>query len=112
MKVQEAIKPDWFQSMSDADTDQTSTRKRANKSVNRTLEFLENVLEKKRKSKVNLCYQLTCGIVILPSIGLDIYFMSFNKYKCMLKISHLIQLLEIPKGDIFKKMQLFTFILC
>ena len=56
MKIQEAVLPDIFQCMSDGDTDNTSTRKRANKAVDRTLNFLDDILEKLKKSKV--CSQI------------------------------------------------------
>jgi hypothetical protein len=39
--------------MSDGDTDKTSTRKRATKAVDRTLNFLDDVLDKINKSKVS-----------------------------------------------------------
>ncbi|XP_052789942.1 queuine tRNA-ribosyltransferase accessory subunit 2-like [Mya arenaria] len=52
IKLQEAIQPDWFQCMSDADTDKMSTKKRAIKAVDRTLIFLEDIMEKRGKSKV------------------------------------------------------------
>ncbi|XP_060594806.1 queuine tRNA-ribosyltransferase accessory subunit 2-like [Ruditapes philippinarum] len=51
VKLQEAVLPDIFQCMSDGDTDKTSTRKRANKAVDRTLNFLDDVLDKINKSK-------------------------------------------------------------
>lgn len=52
MKIQEALLPDWFQAMSDGDTDKSSTRKRAQKAVNRTLAFLDQVLNIFKKSEV------------------------------------------------------------
>ncbi|KAL4218928.1 Queuine tRNA-ribosyltransferase subunit qtrtd1 [Mactra antiquata] len=47
----EAMIPDWFQSMSDADTDSTSTNKRAGKAVERTIKFLDLILENLKTSK-------------------------------------------------------------
>ena len=52
MKIQEAVLPDWFQSLTDCDTNTETKQKRAMKSVDRTLTFLDSVLEKQRKSEV------------------------------------------------------------
>lgn len=54
MKLQEALLPDWFQVMSDSDTDQSSTRKRAQKAVVRTLGYLDEVLDIYKKSEVRI----------------------------------------------------------
>ncbi|XP_059174022.1 queuine tRNA-ribosyltransferase accessory subunit 2-like isoform X2 [Physella acuta] len=51
MKIQEAFLPDWFQAMSDGDTDQDSTNKRLNKAVSRTLDFLDDIVEKQKNSE-------------------------------------------------------------
>ncbi|XP_053381044.1 queuine tRNA-ribosyltransferase accessory subunit 2-like isoform X2 [Mercenaria mercenaria] len=51
VKLQEAVLPDLFQCMSDGDTDKTCTSKRARKSVDRTLNFLDDILEKVKKSQ-------------------------------------------------------------
>jgi len=53
IKLQEALLPDWFQAMSDADTDISSRRKRSQKSVARTLTFLDDIQERLRKSDVS-----------------------------------------------------------
>lgn len=55
MKLQEALLPDWYQAMSDGDTDQASTRKRAQKAVVRTLTFLDEIIERHKKSEVSTC---------------------------------------------------------
>ncbi|CAL1545408.1 unnamed protein product [Lymnaea stagnalis] len=52
MKIQESFVPDWFQALSDGDTDKECGPKRLTKSVDRTLDFLDEVLEKKEKSEV------------------------------------------------------------
>ncbi|KAH9507394.1 Queuine tRNA-ribosyltransferase accessory subunit 2 [Bulinus truncatus] len=52
MKIQESFSPDWFQAMSDGDTDLDCGNKRLAKSVNRTLDFLDEIVEAKRKSEV------------------------------------------------------------
>lgn len=52
MKVQEAFKPDWFQAMSDGDTDRECGRKRLGRSVDRTLDFLDDIVDKMRDSEV------------------------------------------------------------
>ncbi|KAH9514674.1 Queuine tRNA-ribosyltransferase accessory subunit 2 [Bulinus truncatus] len=47
----ERLNPDWFQAMSDGDTDLDCGNKRLAKSVNRTLDFLDEIVEAKRKSE-------------------------------------------------------------
>ncbi|XP_052224622.1 queuine tRNA-ribosyltransferase accessory subunit 2-like [Dreissena polymorpha] len=51
VKLQEAVQPDWFQSMADGDTDQSSTSKRCKKAVDRTLFFLDETLDRWKKSE-------------------------------------------------------------
>lgn len=51
VQLLEAVLPDWFQCMSDGDTDSTSTRKRAGKAVDRTLNFLDEILDRVGKSQ-------------------------------------------------------------
>ncbi|XP_071615708.1 queuine tRNA-ribosyltransferase accessory subunit 2 isoform X1 [Heliangelus exortis] len=51
MDIQKAIQPDWFQCLSDGDTfSGESSRKRAKKSVDRTLSFLDACLQLQEKS--------------------------------------------------------------
>ena len=52
MKVQEACQPDWYQALSDGDTNAESSRKRTGKAVDRTLQFLDQILERHGKSQV------------------------------------------------------------
>ncbi|XP_035829348.1 queuine tRNA-ribosyltransferase accessory subunit 2 isoform X1 [Aplysia californica] len=52
MKVQEAFCPDWFQALSDGDTDKTCGKKRLLKAVDRTLDFLDDIVEMKNESEV------------------------------------------------------------
>ncbi|CAG5116707.1 unnamed protein product [Candidula unifasciata] len=52
MKVQEAFQPDWFQAMSDGDTDRECGQKRLHKSVDRTLDFLDEIVEKMQNSQI------------------------------------------------------------
>lgn len=52
MKVQEAFQPDWFQALSDGDTDRDCGQKRLRKSVDRTLDFLDEIVEKMHSSQV------------------------------------------------------------
>ncbi|XP_055896182.1 queuine tRNA-ribosyltransferase accessory subunit 2-like isoform X1 [Biomphalaria glabrata] len=52
MKIQESFCPDWFQAMSDGDTDVSCGNKRLVKSVDRTLDFLDEIVEAKNKSEV------------------------------------------------------------
>ncbi|XP_041368752.1 queuine tRNA-ribosyltransferase accessory subunit 2-like [Gigantopelta aegis] len=51
MTVQEALQPDWYQALSDSDTNKESSQKRLGKSVNRTLTFLDQILEQHSKSQ-------------------------------------------------------------
>ncbi|XP_046577462.1 queuine tRNA-ribosyltransferase accessory subunit 2-like isoform X1 [Haliotis rubra] len=46
MKIQSAVQPDWCQALCDHDTNAESSRKRAVKSVDRTLSFLDQILQK------------------------------------------------------------------
>ncbi|GAB1606964.1 queuine tRNA-ribosyltransferase accessory subunit 2-like [Argonauta hians] len=50
MKSVEAMMPDFYQSLSDGDTEEGTSAKRTKKSVDRTLDFLDDVLEKHHKS--------------------------------------------------------------
>lgn len=52
VKVQEAFQPDWFQALSDGDTDKDTVKKRLVKSVNNTLDFLDKILELLQENKV------------------------------------------------------------
>lgn len=53
MSMQQALKPNWFQCLSDGDTASGETsRKRAKKSVDRSLSFLDKCLELLEKSPV------------------------------------------------------------
>ena len=55
MQVIEALQPDWCQCLCDSDTSGASSRKRVRKSVDRSLDFLDRVIELKEKSEVCLC---------------------------------------------------------
>ena len=76
MKVQEAFQPDWFQALSDGDTDKDTGKKRLIKAVNNTLDFLDDTLELQQQSEVrpaNLspnCFSKFCFLV--PLIYLDL----------------------------------------
>ncbi|CAH1787154.1 unnamed protein product [Owenia fusiformis] len=52
VEVQEAFKFDWFAALSDGDTDKQTSRKRVRKSVDRTLQWLDESIEKLQKSDV------------------------------------------------------------
>lgn len=51
MRSMEAMMPDWYQALSDGDTDLSSSRKRVLKSVDRTLTFLDKIVEKHESSE-------------------------------------------------------------
>ncbi|KAK7095523.1 queuine tRNA-ribosyltransferase accessory subunit 2-like [Littorina saxatilis] len=51
VKVQEAFQPDWFQCLGDADTCKTSSKKRTKKAVDNTLNFLDEILSKRKSSQ-------------------------------------------------------------
>lgn len=52
IKVQEAFKADWIQCMGDADTSKQSSKKRSRKAVDSSLIFLDELLQKRKTSKV------------------------------------------------------------
>ncbi|RUS79087.1 hypothetical protein EGW08_013140 [Elysia chlorotica] len=52
VKVQEAFRPDWFQALSDGDTDRDTGKKRLVKSVNNTLDFLDSTLQLLKESEI------------------------------------------------------------
>ncbi len=52
MQIQEAFQVDFYQALCDADTDQHSNRKRLQKSLQRTLDFLDNTVDIHLKSEV------------------------------------------------------------
>ncbi|XP_033730167.1 queuine tRNA-ribosyltransferase accessory subunit 2-like [Pecten maximus] len=52
VRIQEAFKPDVYQALSDGDTDLKATKKRINKSVTRTLTYLDQLLERLPKSEI------------------------------------------------------------
>ncbi|KAK3579931.1 hypothetical protein CHS0354_014042 [Potamilus streckersoni] len=51
IKMQEALLPDWYQALSDGDTSKDTSRKRAGKSVQRTLTFLDQIVERHSQSE-------------------------------------------------------------
>lgn len=51
VKCQEAFCPTFYQALSDSDTDKNSGKKRAMKAVDRTLDFLDTILELHKKSE-------------------------------------------------------------
>ena len=53
LELQEAIQPDWFESLCDSDTNKDSSRKRAVKAVDRTLSFLDEILDKMKHYEVD-----------------------------------------------------------
>ncbi|XP_064616447.1 queuine tRNA-ribosyltransferase accessory subunit 2-like [Liolophura sinensis] len=52
MDIQEAFQPDVYQALSDGDVGKTTTRKRLQKSIHRTLSFLDECLERHQNSEV------------------------------------------------------------
>ena len=52
MSAIDALQPDWFQSLCDSDTDKTSSRKRVRKSVDRTLKYVDECIERQSKLPV------------------------------------------------------------
>ena len=52
LEVQEAVLPDWYECLCDSDTNKDSSKKRAVKAVDRTLNFLDEVIERHKKSEV------------------------------------------------------------
>lgn len=52
MKFQAALKPDIYQALCDSDTDRESGKKRLNKSVERTLRFLDKCIEEHEGNQV------------------------------------------------------------
>ncbi|PVD21751.1 hypothetical protein C0Q70_17552 [Pomacea canaliculata] len=52
IKVQEAFKADWIQCMGDADTSKQSSKKRSRKAVDSSLIFLDELLQKRKTSKI------------------------------------------------------------
>lgn len=69
MDIQRAIQPDWFQCISDGDTiSGEAGRKRAKKSVDRSLSFLDLCLQLQEKSPVrSLKYRGNCFLVCAAS---------------------------------------------
>lgn len=51
IQLQEAVLPDWYECLCDSDTNKDSSKKRIAKSVDRTLTYLDQVLEKHSKSE-------------------------------------------------------------
>ncbi len=54
MQIQEAFQPDFYQALCDADTDSNSSRKRCIKSMDRTLDFLDKIIDKHNEKEVNI----------------------------------------------------------
>lgn len=52
VKIQEAFQPDWFQCLGDGDTSKESSKKRPKKAVDNTLNFLDEILTKRKNSEV------------------------------------------------------------
>ena len=64
VRVQAALKPDWFVAPGDADTCSTSSKKRTKKAVDNTLAFLDTVLAARDKSEVKLSSKLDFNKVL------------------------------------------------
>lgn len=58
MAIQQALQPDWFQCLSDGEAtcDEATSIKRARKSVDRSLLFLDNCLKLQEESEVKPCH--------------------------------------------------------
>ena len=56
MIIQESLKPDWYQALCDSDANKDSSKKRLRKGVERTLNYLDECLEKHNKSEACLDY--------------------------------------------------------
>ena len=54
LKIQEAFQADIYQSLCDSDTPPNSSKKRIRKSVERSLSFLEKIMENRSKNEVML----------------------------------------------------------
>jgi hypothetical protein len=54
MDVIEAFQPDMYQALCDGDTNLTSSKKRIQKSVGKSVIFLEKCLERHKKSEVKI----------------------------------------------------------
>ena len=66
MTIQESLKPDWYQALCDSDSDKDSSKKRLRKSVERTLNYLDECLERHNKSEA-------CVLFIVVNFS-DIFF--------------------------------------
>lgn len=60
MAIQQALQPDWFQCLSDGEAScaEATSLKRARKSVDRSLLFLDNCLRLQEESEVRLSLKL------------------------------------------------------
>jgi len=69
MAIQEALQPDWFQCLSDGEAScaEATSIKRARKSVDRSLLFLDSCLRLQEDSEVRL--PNSCGNAHLPSLA-------------------------------------------
>ena len=62
MDIVESFQPDWFQALADSDTDRDSSKKRIRKSLDKTLDYLDDCVSRKDQSDVIF---LNLWIVIL-----------------------------------------------
>ena len=58
MILQESLKPDWYQALCDSDSHRDSSARRLRKSVERTLDYLDECLEKHNESEASVSLQL------------------------------------------------------
>ena len=56
MVLQESMKPDWYQALCDSDSHKDSSARRLRKSVERTLDYLDECLEKHNESEVGVLF--------------------------------------------------------
>lgn len=54
MDIVETFQPDWFQALADSDTDRESSKKRIRKSLDKTLDYLDDCISRKDQSDVGL----------------------------------------------------------
>lgn len=55
MELVETMQPDWYEALSDADTDGNSSKKRVSKSLSKSTAYINQCLNLHKKSQV-LCY--------------------------------------------------------
>jgi len=69
MDAMEALRPDFYQTLCDSETDALSSKKRLQRSVKSTGEYFEYCMDRHKNSKVEFCERIVLSFIIHLMLG-------------------------------------------